>query len=144
MKSIHALTTRLVGDEMRLRQILLNLGGNAIKFTASGSVRVRARASEAEDGSGDVVLQVEVADTGIGIPKERQAAIFEPFVQADGSSTRRYGGTGLGLTICARLVALMGGSISVGSTPGSGSTFAFSVRMARVEKPVAELVAADR
>ena len=132
---------RLVGDEMRLRQILLNLGGNAIKFTASGSVRVRARATAAEDGSGDVVLQVEVADTGIGIPKERQAAIFEPFVQADGSSTRRYGGTGLGLTICARLVALMGGTISVVSTPGAGSTFAFSVRMPRAEKPVAVLVA---
>jgi signal transduction histidine kinase len=132
---------RLVGDEMRLRQILLNLGGNAIKFTASGSVRVRARAAAAEDGSDDVVLQVEVADTGIGIPRERQAAIFEPFVQADGSSTRRYGGTGLGLTICARLVALMGGSISVVSTPGAGSTFAFSVRMAPVGKPVAELVA---
>jgi signal transduction histidine kinase len=130
---------RLVGDEMRLRQILLNLAGNAIKFTSSGSVRVSARASAAEDGSGDVVLQVEVADTGIGIPKERQAAIFEPFVQADGSSTRRYGGTGLGLTICARLVALMGGSISVVSAPGAGSTFAFTVRMARVTDVAADL-----
>ncbi|HET9266790.1 MAG TPA: ATP-binding protein [Vicinamibacterales bacterium] len=131
----------LVGDEMRLRQILLNLGGNAIKFTPSGRVRVRASASAADDRSGDVVLQVEVSDTGIGIPAERQAAIFEPFVQADGSSTRRYGGTGLGLTICARLVALMGGTISVVSTPGAGSTFAFSVRMARVDQPVGELVA---
>jgi len=78
------------------------------------------------------VLHVEVQDTGIGIPKDRQAAIFEPFVQADGSSTRRYGGTGLGLTICARLVALMGGGLSVVSEPGAGSTFAFSVRMGNV------------
>jgi signal transduction histidine kinase len=125
------LPTRLVGDETRLRQILLNLAGNAIKFTPAGSVRVGVRA--APDASiGEVVLHVEVQDTGIGIPKDRQAAIFEPFVQADGSSTRRYGGTGLGLTICARLVALMGGGLSVVSEPGAGSTFAFSVRMGNV------------
>jgi signal transduction histidine kinase len=125
------LPTRLVGDETRLRQILLNLAGNAIKFTPAGFVRVGVRASL--DASVDeVVLHVEVQDTGIGIPRDRQTAIFEPFVQADGSSTRRYGGTGLGLTICARLVALMGGKLSVVSEPGAGSTFAFSVRMRSV------------
>jgi signal transduction histidine kinase len=128
------LASRLVGDEARLRQIVLNLAGNAIKFTSAGRVHVRAHATSDEGHpDGDVMLHVAVIDTGIGIPKDRQAAIFEPFVQADGSNTRRYGGTGLGLTICARLVALMGGSISVVSEPGTGSTFAFSVRMTRAE-----------
>jgi signal transduction histidine kinase len=131
-----ALPTRLVGDEMRLRQILLNLGGNAIKFTPSGSVCVRARAGDG-DTSAQVLLQVEIIDTGIGIAKDRQAVIFEPFVQADGSTTRRYGGTGLGLTICARLVALMDGAISVTSEPGAGTTFSFFVRMARAGAPEA-------
>jgi signal transduction histidine kinase len=112
----------------------LNLAGNAIKFTPAGSVCVRARAA-AGDSAAEVVLQVEVLDTGIGIPVERQAAIFDPFVQADGSTTRRYGGTGLGLTICARLVALMGGAISVTSTEGTGTTFRFFVRMARTDAP---------
>jgi signal transduction histidine kinase len=132
-----ALPARLVGDEMRLRQILLNLGSNAIKFTSSGSVCVRARAGEG-DTSAQVLLQVEVIDTGIGIAKDRQAAIFEPFVQADGSTTRRYGGTGLGLTICARLIGLMDGAISVTSEPGAGTTFAFFVRMARTGEPDVE------
>jgi two-component system sensor histidine kinase/response regulator len=130
-----ALPIALVGDEMRLRQILLNLAGNAIKFTASGSVCVRARATE---GAGDapVVLQVEVIDTGIGIPADRQAMIFEPFVQADGSTTRRYGGTGLGLTICARLVGMMDGAISVSSEAGAGTTFTFFVRLAHAGQSV--------
>jgi signal transduction histidine kinase len=123
-----AMPAQIVGDEIRLRQILLNLAGNAIKFTPAGSVRVRARATR-DDGPGGVVLHVEVQDTGIGIPADRQAAIFEPFVQADGSTTRRYGGTGLGLTICARLVTMMGGRLSLVSEPGTGSTFSFSVRM---------------
>jgi signal transduction histidine kinase len=125
-----SMPTQIVGDEIRLRQILLNLAGNAIKFTPSGSVRVRARVTD--DATGGVVLHVEVQDTGIGIPADRQAAIFEPFVQADGSTTRRYGGTGLGLTICARLVSMMGGRLSLVSEPGAGSTFSFSVRMATV------------
>jgi signal transduction histidine kinase len=129
------LPVTLIGDEMRLRQVLLNLAGNAIKFTTSGSVCVRARATE---GAGDprVVLQVEVIDTGIGIAPDRQGSIFEPFVQADGSTTRRYGGTGLGLTICARLVAMMDGAISVTSSPGSGTTFTFFVRLAHPEPSV--------
>jgi signal transduction histidine kinase len=128
-----ALPAQLVGDEKRLRQILLNLGGNAVKFTPTGSVCVRARlASEPADAQ--AVLQVEVIDTGIGIPRKRQAAIFEPFVQADGSTTRRYGGTGLGLTICARLVELMDGAMSVTSEPGAGTTFTFFVRMAHARE----------
>jgi signal transduction histidine kinase len=136
-----ALPSQLVGDEKRLRQILLNLAGNAIKFTPAGSVCVRARAAAGES-DGDVVLQVEVIDTGIGIAPDRQAAIFDPFVQADGSTTRRYGGTGLGLTICTRLVALMGGAISVASEPGSGTTFTFFVRMARARSAEPALVPA--
>jgi signal transduction histidine kinase len=126
-----AMPKQIVGDEIRLRQILLNLAGNAIKFTPAGSVRVRAR-TETDVATGDVVLHVEVKDTGIGIPADRQAAIFEPFVQADGSTTRRYGGTGLGLTICARLVVMMGGRLSLASEPGAGSTFSFSIRMGTV------------
>ena len=87
------------------------------------------------------MLHVEVADTGIGIAKDVQAAMFDPFVQADGSNTRRFGGTGLGLSICARLVALMGGAISVASEPGVGSTFSFSVRLERApQSPSAALV----
>jgi len=136
-----ALPARIVGDEKRLRQILLNLAGNAIKFTPAGSVCVRARAVRGGSDA-DVLLQVEVIDTGIGIAPDRQAAIFDPFVQADGTTTRRYGGTGLGLTICARLVALMGGAISVASEPDSGTTFTFFVRMACARVPEPSLVAA--
>jgi len=129
-----ALPAQLVGDETRLRQIVLNLVGNAIKFTSTGGVQVRVRASAGTvPPSDDVTLHVDVIDTGIGIPRDRQGAIFDPFVQADGSTTRRYGGTGLGLTICARLVAMMGGTIAVASEPGAGSTFTFSVRLARPE-----------
>jgi signal transduction histidine kinase len=123
-----ALPATFVGDDARLRQVLLNLAGNALKFTKTGTVTVRAHATPAQE-PGAVHLHVEVQDTGIGIPKDKQAAVFEPFVQADGSVTRRYGGTGLGLTLCARLVGLMGGSIAVASEPGVGSTFSFSVRL---------------
>ena len=138
-----ALPAQLVGDETRLRQIVLNLAGNAIKFTSTGGVQVRVRASaDTVPPSDDVTLHVDVIDTGIGIPKDRQGAIFDPFVQADGSTTRRYGGTGLGLTICARLVAMMGGTIAVASEPGAGSTFTFSVRLARPE-PVTVQVALE-
>ncbi len=113
----------LVGDAVRLRQVILNLIGNAIKFTSQGGVVVRA-AAESSAGP-EVRMHFSVADTGIGIAPEKQRIIFEPFRQADGSTTRRYGGTGLGLAICTRLVEMMGGRIWVESEVGRGSTFHF-------------------
>ena len=117
----------LRGDALRLRQTLINLVGNALKFTAKGSVSVKAARLDEVDGS--CVVRFEVADTGIGIPREAQRRLFEPFSQADSSTTRRYGGTGLGLAICRRVVELMGGALGVESAPGAGSTFWFSVRL---------------
>ena len=125
---------QLVGDPLRLQQILLNLAGNAIKFTERGEVRVVARI--AEDGAESLLIELSVWDTGIGITPEAVERIFNPFEQADGSTTRKYGGTGLGLPICQRLVRLMGGDIKVVSTPGSGSVFTFAIRL-----PVAHSVA---
>jgi PAS domain S-box-containing protein len=116
----------VVGDPGRLRQILLNLLGNAIKFTEQGEVVVRVDLAE-QDASGTAV-HFAVSDTGIGIPKEKQNSIFEAFAQADSSTTRQYGGTGLGLTISTRLVSMMNGRIWVESEPGKGSTFHFIVR----------------
>jgi two-component system sensor histidine kinase/response regulator len=118
----------LVGDQIRLRQILLNLISNSIKFTEVGGVKVGV--SVDSTGQGDVVLHFTVSDTGIGIDPSKQATIFDAFEQADGSTTRQYGGTGLGLTICARLVALMNGRIWVESEPGYGSTFHFTAPFA--------------
>jgi signal transduction histidine kinase/DNA-binding response OmpR family regulator/streptogramin lyase len=115
------------GDPIRLRQVLLNLLGNAIKFTSQGEVVVRVEAQTPE-GS-EIPLHFQVIDTGIGIPKDKQKSIFEAFAQADGSSTRKYGGTGLGLTISSRLVEMMGGRIWVESKPGQGSNFHFTVRL---------------
>jgi two-component system, sensor histidine kinase and response regulator len=117
---------RLMGDPVRLRQILLNLAGNAIKFTARGEVVVEAH--EERQGAEDAILHFCIRDTGIGIPKEKQAVIFEAFEQVDGSMSRQYGGTGLGLAICSRLVRLMGGSIWVESEIAQGSAFHFTVR----------------
>ena len=114
----------LVGDAGRLRQILVNLVGNAIKFTPEGRILVRVLYRSRARGSAE--LEFQVADTGIGIAEERRAAIFEAFTQADTSTTRMYGGTGLGLTISASLVNLMGGRIWVESEPGGGSTFFFT------------------
>jgi len=119
----------LYGDAGRLRQVLLNLVGNALKFTQQGSIRVRVdMLSEQAD---EIELGFSVTDTGIGIPREKQQAIFEPFRQADGSTTRIYGGSGLGLAISARLVGLLRGYIWVESTPGLGSTFQFTAQFHR-------------
>ena len=115
----------LIGDPTRLRQVLLNLLGNALKFTESGEVALRVTPDA--DASVAGVLRFTISDTGIGIPDEKLGAVFERFTQADSSTTRRYGGSGLGLTISKRLVELMGGRISVESGVGKGSVFSFAV-----------------
>jgi len=125
------------GDVVRVRQVLANLVGNALKFTERGEIRVRVEAADVVDGR--ITVRFEVRDTGIGIAVERQAAIFEPFVQADNSTTRRHGGTGLGLAISKRLVTTMGGRIGVMSEPGCGSVFWFTIPFepaAPAENPV--------
>ena len=116
----------VVGDPSRLRQVLLNLAGNALKFTSKGEVGVRVSVDQVS-GVG-VLLHFAVHDTGVGIPKDKQRRLFQPFEQADSSTTRQYGGTGLGLAISARMVQLMGGTIWIDSTPGRGSTFHFTVQ----------------
>ena len=121
----------LMGDPQHLRQVLINLLGNAIKFTESGGVQLRVSRIHSEQPS--VRLYFEVVDTGVGIPRELQAKIFESFTQADPSMTRRYGGTGLGTTISKQLVELMGGEIGLNSSPGRGAHFWFSLAFDRRE-----------
>jgi PAS domain S-box-containing protein len=123
------------GDSNRLRQVVTNLIGNAIKFTGHGEVALNIHV-EAEEGD-DRILHFTVSDTGIGIPAEKQKLIFEPFAQADTSTTRKYGGTGLGLTISKRLVGLMGGDMWVESEVGRGTQFHFTARFKMSEKPMA-------
>jgi len=125
----------LQGDPTRLRQVIVNLVGNAIKFTAKGEIVVRV--SVEEENNDDALLHFAVSDTGLGIPLEKQRSIFEAFTQADNSMTRNYGGTGLGLTICVRLVNMMNGRIWVESEPGHGSTFHFTARFG-LQKVLAE------
>ena len=121
------------GDAGRLRQILNNLLGNALKFTAAGSLGLAVAGEAPADGT--VRLRFTISDSGIGIPPERVDALFEPFTQLDASTTRRYGGTGLGLSIARRLAELMGGTIAVTSTPGAGSTFTVAIPFALAAAP---------
>ena len=125
------LSVRWRGDPGRVRQVLTNWVGNAIKFTSTGQVKVEVQATGA--GAEAKVIEFSVTDTGIGVAKEKQEVIFHAFSQADASTTRQYGGTGLGLTICARLAKLMGGSIKVRSQPGQGSRFSFTTTLQAAE-----------
>ncbi len=123
----------LVGDAVRLRQVLLNLLNNAVKFTHAGSIAIGVRMDDLHDRTAR--LQFSVRDTGVGIPADKMELIFEAFRQADGSNTRRYGGTGLGLTISSRLVASMNGRIWVESDPGKGSVFHFTAEFQAAAPP---------
>jgi PAS domain S-box-containing protein len=129
-----AVPTVVIGDPGRLRQILVNLVGNAIKFTERGEVLVQVM--PIEDEASSIRLRLEVIDTGVGMTEQEQAKLFEAFTQADSSTSRKYGGTGLGLTICKRLTELMGGAIGLHSTPGVGTQVWFTVRLG---KPCADL-----
>jgi signal transduction histidine kinase/DNA-binding response OmpR family regulator len=129
--------THLIGDPGRLRQVLTNFVGNAIKFTERGEVTVRISAAESS-ADDSLTLRFEVSDTGIGIPADKQGKLFAAFTQVDGSTSRKYGGTGLGLAISKQLAELMGGTVGLSSTPGQGSTFWFSACLDRSHAPPQE------
>jgi PAS domain S-box-containing protein len=131
----HDVPAIVLGDPGRLRQVLTNLLGNAVKFTAAGEITVRVGIDES--GPDGILLRLEVSDTGIGVSPEAQAQLFRPFVQADGSITRRYGGTGLGLVISRQLAELMGGRLDMTSEIGRGSTFWFTARLKSADAPAA-------
>ena len=135
----------VIGDPSRLRQVLTNLAGNAIKFTESGEVVLRVtaapapEAAEGADGaheSGDTIVRFELTDTGVGIASDKLGMVFEPFTQADTSTTREYGGTGLGLAISSQLIALMGGEVDITSEVGAGTVFSFTIRVQGVAEAV--------
>ncbi|PIT71312.1 response regulator [Limnohabitans sp. B9-3] len=121
----------VVGDPLRLQQVITNLLGNAIKFTGKGEVMIKVASLKNPPSAEGVWLDIEISDTGIGIPPDKQALIFDVFTQADSSTARRFGGTGLGLAISRNLVKLMGGDVSVRSDVGQGSTFSFTVQLQR-------------
>jgi signal transduction histidine kinase/DNA-binding response OmpR family regulator len=134
---------RVMGDPVRLRQVLSNLVSNSVKFTERGEIAMHASLVQETDAA--VELNFEVRDTGIGIPEDRQSAIFTCFTQADGSTTRQYGGTGLGLTICRHLVELMNGNIDVISRPGHGTSFTFTALLGKPQKqPEPELAVPEK
>ena len=119
---------RIIGDAMRLRQILLNLVSNAVKFTQKGEVFIEVVLNNASENTHSIKLCFKVQDTGIGISADKINQLFKPFSQGDSSTTRKYGGTGLGLVISEKLVRLMGGKIEVESVPGAGATFSFTIK----------------
>ena len=133
---------RLIGDPLRLGQILTNLVNNAIKFTERGEVRIKAET--VAESLGKCKLKFSVVDTGLGMTKEQTARLFQPFTQADMSTTRKHGGTGLGLTICKRLVELMDGEIWTESEPGAGSTFSFTVSLGLGEEKTVSKIVPER
>ena len=138
-----SIPSALLGDETRIQQVLLNFGSNAVKFTTDGEVVIRL--SVLHENTARVALHFEVTDTGIGIPEGDEERLFSAFAQADTSTTRKFGGTGLGLTICRQLVELMGGRIGLTSTPGAGSTFWFELSLRRSdEAPAGEKREAPR
>ncbi|AEW00013.1 hypothetical protein A4D02_25000 [Niastella koreensis] len=125
------LPSQLIGDPLRIKQVLTNLMGNAVKFTAEGEIFVKVQPNGVHNCNGNLYMDIDITvkDTGIGIPDDKLHAIFESFTQADNSTTRKFGGTGLGLTISKSLVELMGGRLAVGSIPGNGSSFTFSLAL---------------